>query len=211
MLYLFLIALLVIFTIGSALVVPTIYIKNNQKLAQLQADIKDLRLKKTILDSSIAGNPENVEEGVKIMNKLIPEAEDYFSIIAALEELSTKTSFIITSYDVNVKNSGTNKLSLNVAGIGDQQSFINFLQQYNLQGQRLITIENISLGKDEIGGFNLALNFYTQKASQVPNTGLNYAAALKKIEEIKKKVIFTLSETQEGITVEDYSKKSNPF
>jgi hypothetical protein len=197
-------------TVVFVLVAPALYAENTQKLAQLQVDVADLKSKKTILDSSLGNNPGVVDDDVKIMNKLIPEAEDYFSIIAALENLSAKTSFVVTSYDINVKESGENKLSLHVTGIGDQQSFIDFLRQYNLQGERLITIENISLGEDESGGFTLALNFYNKKASSISGANLDYNAALNEIEAIKNKVHFNLSDVQTNGNA-DYQKKSNPF
>ncbi len=202
--------ILIVSTIIFVLWAPALYADNNQKLAQLQNDVNDLKSKRATLDSSIINNPGVVDEDVQVMNKLIPEAEDYFSIIAALEELSSKTGFIVTSYEVNVNQSGENKLSVSVTGIGDQQSFIEFLRQYNFQGERLITIENISLGEDQIGGFTLALNFYNKKASSIPNTNLDYNASLNQIETIKRKVYFNLTNTQSTVNG-DYQKKSNPF
>lgn len=210
-LYLFLIMLLAIFTTGFVLIAPALYSANNKKLVELQKNIRDLRLKKSILDPLIVGNEEGIEEDVKAMNKLIPETEDYFLIISSLEELSAKTAFVITSYEVDLKKSQANKLSLNVTGIGDEQSFISFLQQYNFQGERLITIENISLGKEETGTFSLTLNFYSQKASAVGNNELNYQQALQKVNEIRSKVSFNLQSDNQADLNQDYPKKSNPF
>ncbi len=210
-LYFLLILLLTIFSIGSALIAPGIFANNNNKLIALQADIKDLKLKKAILDSSIGGNAQGIEEDVKVMNKLIPEAEDYFSIISALEELSTKTNFIVTSYKINVGSSLTNKLSLTVTGSGDEQSFTSFLQQYNFQGERLITIDKIALGKERSGSFSLLLNFYSQKASEVPGAGLNYQQSLQKVALIRSKVSFNLQSDNQADLNQDYPKKSNPF
>ncbi len=210
-LYFLLIVLLTIFSIGFALIAPGIYANNNSKSASLERDIKDLKLKQQILNSSIGANGQDVEDDVKVVNKLIPEAEDYFLIIAALEELSIKTNFIITSYEVNLSRSQNSKLSLTVTGTGDEQSFINFLQQYNFQGERLITIENISLGKQTTGSFNLILNFYSQKASDISNSGLNYQQALQKVNEIRSKVSFNLQSDNQADLNQDYEKKSNPF
>lgn len=210
-LYFLLIVLLTIFSIGFALIAPGIYANNNKKLDFLQKDVGDLKSKKAILDSSIGGNVQEIEEDVKVMNKLIPETEDYFLIIAALEELSAKTNFVITSYEINLSSSKDHKLSLNVSGTGDHQSFINFLQQYNFQGERLITIENISLGKDKTGSFGLLLNFYSQKTGEATNGGLNYQQALQKVSEIRSKVSFNLQSDNQADLDQDYPKKSNPF
>lgn len=210
-LYFLLIVLLTIFSVGFALIAPGIYADNNKKLASLQANVRDLKLKKAILDSSIGGNEQGIEEDVKVMNKLIPETEDYFSIISALEELSAKTNFIITSYQIDLKNSQGHKLSLNITGTGDEQSFINFLQQYNFQGERLITAEKISLGKDKTGSFSLLLNFYSQKTSDMTSNGLNYQLSLQKVNEIRSKVSFNLQSDNQADLNQDYPKKSNPF
>lgn len=210
-LYLFLIMFLTIFTAAFVIFAPTLFADNNKKLAQLQEDIKDLKLKKVILDSSVGENPLETEESVKIMSKLIPETEDYFSIIAALEELSSKTGFVVTSYEVDLQNSKDNKLSLNVTGVGDEQSFIDFLRQYNFQGERLITIEDISLGTSEIGSFGLILNFYAQKASSIKDSSLDYQAAIQTVKALRNKVNFNLQTYQEQPVEENYEKKTNPF
>lgn len=210
-LYILMLLLLIIFTIGFVWLAPGIYSANDAKLAQLDADIKDLGLKKSILDSSIGASLDEIDLDVTVMSKLIPEVEDYFSAIAALEELSAKTGFIITGYDVDLSKSGTNKLSLNITGLGDQQSFINFLQQYNFEGGRLITTENISLGRDKSESFNLVLNFYNQKAGSVEGENLDYQHALQTVNKIKSKVTFNLQQTPEQPAVENYEKKSTLF
>ena len=203
--------LLIIFTIGFVWLAPGIYSANDAKLAKLEADIKDLGLKKSILDASIGASLDEIDLDVTVMSKLIPEVEDYFSAIAALEELSAKTGFIITSYDIDLTNSEANKLSLNITGIGDQQSFINFLQQYNFEGGRLITTENISLGRDKSESFNLVLNFYNQKTGSVEGENLDYQHALQTVNKIKSKVTFNLQQTPEQPAVENYEKKSTLF
>lgn len=210
-LYLLLILLLAFFSIGLGLIAPGIFAENNRKISKLEADVRDLRLRKTVIDSSLAGSLTSIEEDVQVMSRLIPEAEDYFSIISSLEELSAKTNFIITSYEVDIKNSGTNKLSLNVTGIGDEQNFIEFLQQYNFQGGRLITIENITLGKEEAGIFSLILNFYNQKTTTTDSNNLDYQGSLQKVNAIRSKVTFSLQPNQESVQNEDYVKESNPF
>ena len=40
----------------------------------------------------------------KILTTLIPETEDYFSIIYALETISQNTGFSIVSYTINLSN-----------------------------------------------------------------------------------------------------------
>lgn len=210
-LYLVLIFLLASFSIALVLLAPGIFTDNNNKIKTLKADVKDFRLKKVVLDSLLLGNSTNIEDDVAVMGRLIPEVEDYFSIIASLDELSAKTNFIITSYSIDIKNSNSNKLSLNINGVGDEQSFINFLKQYNFQGGRLITIENISLGKEEAGAFSLILNFYNERINTAGGKNLDYQNALQKVNEIKSKVTFSLQPTSEKIPDEDYAKESNPF
>ena len=120
-------------------------------------------MNKVTLMNSAVPQSEKLDEDVKFLNTLIPDVEDYFSVIYALEQLSKKTNFVITSYSVNVKASTTDKLRINVTGVGDSESLIHFLKDYNFDGGRLITSDKVQLDPNFSGSIIINLTFYNKK------------------------------------------------
>ncbi len=205
-LFLFLVGVVV----GLATYGATLLANSQQRIQKLETEIRELEKKKTILFSSSGESPQSLTEDVQVMTKLIPEVEDYFSIIYALDKLSQQTGFLVTSYTIDLKNSNASKLALTISGIGNTETFTNFLQNYTFGGERLITNENISLGQKDSGTFGLILNFYNKKANSISDSGLNYQKALVEVSAIKSKVNFSLQE--EGVaSSEGYPTKPNPF
>lgn len=145
----------------------------NQKYQITKGEVKELRTRFNLLNT-IVPSTEELETDIKILNALVPNAEDYFSIIYALDKLSQDTGFIITSYNVNMRTSTSNKLKLTVSGIGDTTKFINFLNQYNFSGGRLITSDKIELNSKTSGQIKIDLTFYNKKV----NTGFNQNLAI---------------------------------
>lgn len=189
----------------------SIRISENQVIIDARAkEVKELQNKQNLIAAATSQNPQGLTEDVDILKNLIPDTEDYFSIVYALDELSQKTGFIISSYTINLASSSTNKLSLIVSGVGNSDAFLKFLQDYNLGGGRLITTEKIELNAKDVETFRLALNFYNKKVSEGADTNLNYAASLKQFAKIKDKVSFALSPLSEA-TSEAYPTKQNPF
>lgn len=194
-----------------ALYLLSMRISENQAMIDTRAkEVNDLQNKQQLIAAATNQNPQGLTEDVDILRSLIPDYEDYFSIVYALDELSQKTGFIISSYTINLASSSANKLSLVVSGVGNSDAFLKFLQDYNVGGGRLITTEKIELNAKDIDSFRLALNFYNKKVSDSADTNLNYAASLKQFDKIKDKVSFVLSPEPEA-TTEAYPTKQNPF
>lgn len=147
----------------------------------------------------------------KILTSLIPETEDYFSIIYALETIAQQTGFEIVTYTINLSRTSPEKMSINVEGRGNLTSFLNFLQNYEYTGGRLITSERIEFSGVSFTNTRVALNFYNKKftfnESVIPQLSQKDIA---KLEEIKNKVQITFKEEGED-AASDYETKSNPF
>lgn len=184
-----------------------------RKIAILEAENVELMNKVTLMNSAVPDS-KKLDEDVKFLNTLIPDVEDYFSVIYALEQLSRKTNFIITSYSVNVKASTTDKLRINVTGVGDSESLIHFLKDYNFDGGRLITSDKVQLDPNFSGSIIINLTFYNKKtvAANKLETSVK-SSTYKELEDLKKKVNFTFdgNEVASGSSTLDYPKKSNPF
>lgn len=185
----------------------------NSEITNLSKDLENLN-KKVILINNYSSNSKIIEENIYFLNKLIPNSEDYFSIIYSLENLSQKTGFIITQYNINIGTSTSQKIRLSVIGIGDTVSFLNFLKEYNFGGGRLITSNNIELNKDIGDSIKIDLTFYNKKVD-IKNQDVianNYEKIFENLEKIKKRVNFNFDEEislQNNSTT--YPLKNNPF
>jgi len=99
------------------------------------------------------------------MTRLMPEKEDMFNIVNALNQLSSSTQFQINSYAVNSIDPKSKSVSITVSGEGDRDSFLKFLQNYNLGSGRLITIDKVDYSETSAYSVKLKLNFYTSQTS----------------------------------------------
>jgi len=186
-------------------------IENKEKIESLKGEIKTLTEKQNSL-YIIKNTNLDYEKTLKIFNQLVPEEEDYFSIIYALETLSQKTGFNITSYAVNLSESTPNRLQLTVTGIGSTDSFFNFLREYNFGGKRLITSDNLSLNPQQ-SEFKIELSFYNKKSANITLPSFIIPPTFpKEIEKILAKIEFILKESSDEANLEiSYPRKENPF
>jgi len=182
------------------------------KIDSLKVENTKLMNKVNFMNSEIP-EPDKLDDDVKFLNTLIPNAEDYFSIIYSLEKLSQKTNFIITNYTVNVGASTSEQIKMSVTGVGNSQSFIDFLKDYNFSGGRLITSDKIQLDPNFVGSLIINLTFYNKK-TQVSDKLETFSNAniYKELENLKAKVDFNLEDNVATISPSlDYPKKTNPF
>lgn len=186
-------------------------IENKEKIESLKEEIKTLSEKQNNFYVMRNANLD-FEKTLKIFNQLIPEEEDYFSIIYALETLSQKTGFQITSYAVNLSESSPGRLRLLVSGTGSTDSFLNFLKEYNFGGKRLITSNNLSLSLQQ-SEFKIELSFYSKKKVAVESSSFLIPPTFpKEVEKIMAKTEFIFKESsQEASFNLNYPRKQNPF
>jgi len=186
-------------------------IENKEKIESLKEEIKTLSEKQNNFYVMRNANLD-FEKTLKIFNQLIPEEEDYFSIIYALETLSQKTGFQITSYAVNLSESSPGRLRLLVSGTGSTDSFLNFLKEYNFGGKRLITSNNLSLSLQQ-SEFKIELSFYSKKKVAVESSSFLIPPTFpKEVEKIMAKTEFIFKESsQEASFNLSYPRKQNPF
>lgn len=146
----------------------------------------------------------------QILSSLIPEYEDYFSIIYALETISQKTGFSIVAYTINLSNSTQEKLSINIEGKGDIEAFKQFLNSYEFMGGRLVTSEKIEFSGANFANTKVGLNFYSKKFSfnetVVPQLTQK---DIDKLEAVKNKI--QVSFTPDKSNSSDYTTSNNPF
>ncbi len=205
------IILLILIVIVAKISIDKIF-QTDTEISTLSSDINNLQRKLTLFQTVIPSS-QKLDEDVQLLNGLIPNTEDYFSVIYALETLSQKTGFNIIGYSVNINKSTAEKLQLTVTGVGDSNSFLKFLDNYNYAGGRLITSNKIELNPQISGSIKLDLTFYNKKtdSSNSDLTNVN-SQAFKDLETIKQKVSFDFNQASESSSLDlNYPKKNNPF
>ena len=187
---------------------------NNEKINQLSKEIQILKNRKEIIGAEITD--EKIDLYIKFLNTMIPQEENYFSIIYALEKISQDTGFTIKSFKIDLKASKQGKLKLSIDGYGNKESFLNFLKKYKFFGGRLITAEDITLSEEDLTGNKIDLNFYSMKiepnVTSFTDTQLtNLSKDLSEIESLTKKINFSFKSEEDNNKIENYPKKTNPF
>ncbi len=186
--------------------------ENQTSIEKLEKETNELQDKQNLIVAITSESTNTLDEDVKIMQSLIPDFEDYFSILYTLDQLSQKTGFVINSYSINLGESSLNKLQVVVSGVGSPDSFLKFLQEYNVGGGRLITTEKIELNSDESESFKLNLTFYNKKVTNQAEKALNYKNSLENFQKLKSKVSFEIQPAVETEASDSsYPVKNNPF
>lgn len=191
------------------------YADNNQKISSEELKLEELKSRKKILEALISFDYNQVKDFNIILNKLIPNSEDYFSILYALEKLSRETGFIINSYNINLGASQPDFLSISINGDGDINSFLKLLDSYNFSSGRLITMNDFDFNNKGIQ-YRLSLNFYSR---EVPKGFVKLAEISQKdldlMQDVRKKVEFILtSPTSSGASSDqnfDYATTQDIF
>ncbi len=213
--YFFLTVLMIVLTIFFIASFFSKTSQTNQKKQDVKGEIADLQTRLNLVNAVGEKNTQDIADDIKLLNTLVPDVEDYFSILYTLENLSMQTNFYITSYIINLKESSSNTLALIISGEGDQEDFLNFLNQYNFAGGRLLTADKIELGSDV--GNQIKLNIYAYHQNVSKETRIAKTDAEKLLKIIKPKISIALTQQQEvptgGEQQEDsqYETKTNPF
>lgn len=207
--YLVLIAVPVL--IGLNLFVVHNYFAFQEETDILAAEVEELQKSLTTLNENKTKIGDDMESFNTILGSLIPNKEDYFTIIVALEKLSQVTNFSIVRYEILLSKSTPDKLALTVEGDGDVQSFYTFLEEYPFTGGRLITNEKMEFSSDSVGRIKLDLNFYhraisteTELIKPISNADINL------MKSIQEKVVVSVKQEDSEVVV-PYETKENPF
>ncbi len=188
----------------------TNFLKTQAELISTQTEVDGLDKKVRVLESNKALTQSQITNYNKLLTQLIPDQEDYFSILFALEQLSEKTGFKIIGYSIQLSESSPEKLQVQVQGDGDSEAFLKFLNDYKFAGGRFITNESISYTSGQVGQIHLALNFYSKKVN--PGEGELAVLTPKQIDlmqEIQSKTTVVFKDAEPVVT--SYPTKSNPF
>lgn len=184
--------------------------KSDTEIKKLEKEVSQLNQEVSFYQNTIPSS-EKLDDDIVLLNNLIPNIEDYFTMIYALENLSQQSGFFIVGYTVDIGKSTANKLRLTITGVGDSNSFVKFLSQYNFSGGRLITSDKIELDPQKTGSIGIDVTFYNKSVSNSKQEIALDGKIFQDIESIKSKVKFDFgSSTEESLDL-NYPRKSNPF
>jgi len=193
--------------------------QNNFAIATIEQQNADYQQRIKLINQQTILLKENIDLDKinMIMTALIPEKEDFFSIINALNRLSSLTNFQVTSYAINTASSTDKSLSIIISGEGDREAFLKFLEHYNLGGGRLITIDKIDYSETNSYSIKIKLNFYTSKTNiQTVKKMINFTEQdkklIKKIEsQFPAEMLIQTENNESGDLNIDYKTKSQLF
>lgn len=180
-------------------------------ITSLQSDISELNRKANNVLVGVPINSTEVDQFTQMLAVLIPEDEDFFSVLTTLENLSFQTGYTIVKYSITPGNGIDQKLVLQVQGIGDATGFLNFVKNYSFSGGRFITSDDISFNAKDTNSSTINLTFYTQKTSSVSEVNKKLSQKdVQLLRDIKNKTFIELGNSiASGSGV--YTTKSNPF
>lgn len=195
-----------------------------KQINKLQEEVNRLKNDKIAnLDHKIA-EKETLDDLIKTLAQLIVEKEDYFSIVKTLDILSAKTGFYISNYSIDQDKLKTEKINLQVSGLGSSQDLLNFLKEYNFGGGRLVTSDNIDYKSDIQGVIKINLTLYNKKRTNSSGQSdasfinqrtqvENLNQIISEIREIRSKIETSTHEHKEDNkdSIGNYEKKEQSF
>ena len=192
------------------------YWQTTQKIRILKREVAFLKNKKSIIDNYRLSKKHELDQFDALLMRLIPNKENFFSVIQSLEKLSRETGFQIIGYKVNFSQPQKESFSITVSGQGDKDKFMTFLKEYNFSGERLITIDKISFSETGSSQYEANLTFYSAPAR------INIRQGLKPISKkdyqflktLKNKLSFELTTPTNSKTNnlnKTYPTNPNPF
>ncbi len=214
----YLISLLValLFFFFMILIIIKQYQAISDKKEFLKTEVTELENKKNLLlyQESLKNEGVDIKKVNQILAKLIPDVEDFFSLLNALEKISQETGFVLSDYSVNLEKSTITKLNISASGSGTREQFFKFLENYLTGGYRLLTIDKLTY--QDTGYLKANLNIYFYSGKGVP---LIIDQKIEKISEEDKKLIRQLISNAKELEkvestvqeLESYPTKSDPF
>ncbi|MCL4375008.1 hypothetical protein M1523_04075 [Patescibacteria group bacterium] len=192
------------------------YLETSDQIMRSQSETSDLHNRVNNIDTNMkVVDPKQIDLYNRVLGMLIPDSEDYYSIINALETISLQSGFVITNYTIDAGALSQEKVTLKVEGVGDSQAFTEFLQSYQFGSGRLITNEKVEFVTAGLTSMKLSLNFYNQKYTSPQDSTMSHLTVhdrnnlMKIIQKIKVNLVAS------GQTFDDnalhYQTKDNPF
>lgn len=191
------------------------YKKNLTRLAQLKAEVnRSIKAEQNLANLKIP--KEKLELYFAAVNNLVPEKENAFAIISALETLSSSTGFYITSYSINfpkLQEANIDTVEVVVSGAGNPEAFSKLLEEYNFASGRLITMDKLTYSTSNVSDIKLVFQFHTHKSPKLNNITQVVLPNKEDLNWFEKVVASLQPSSKLPVDLEEmvYTTKPNPF
>ena len=187
--------------------------EQNKEVNLMTGEVQMLKNRFDTLKYNQSLTEDQIKEYNKLLASLVPETEDYFSIIYALEQISLESQFTITDYTIDVSKTSKERLTIIAEGKGNPESFLTFLQDYQFAGGRLATSDKIQYGGLNSENTKVVLNFYSKQFTFNESLQVQQLSKeeIAKLNAIKKKIKFQFSSSGYQSVSTEYPSKKNPF
>lgn len=176
------------------------------ELDRLELRINNLKKGKNLVE-------DEIDEINQLFSILIPDKEDFFSIIYALEKISQESGFTIDEYSIAF-GGDAEKIPISINGTGDIDSFLKFLQTYQFAGGRFATSKSLNFSNSKFSSTKVNLTFYNKRTAvnaelvpKITDKDIEFVKNIKK----KIKIDFKATESNDNVVSEEYKIKKNPF
>ena len=160
--YLFLLLIFIILLFGFIPLQINHFFSLDERNKKLNQELTQLKNQQNLV---INLKSNQLDQAIKTINTLVPNSEDFFSIITALETISSKTGFSISQYRISLADISKQSIPIEITGVGGTGSIVNFLNGYHFSGGRLITITSLEYSPS-VTKLNLVLNFHNFKPTK---------------------------------------------
>lgn len=117
-------------------------VQTNKKIDAIKIEIADLQKQN---EAVLKYSPDELDNLIATLNQVLPSSEDYFSIFNSLEKMGTSTGVTFTSFSSPFSGATADGVLVTAEATGSITSLLNFLDQYQLAGTRVATIEDITV------------------------------------------------------------------
>ncbi len=185
-------------------------LETNRKIDSITLEIAELQKQN---DTIVRYSPDELDKLAITLNRLLPSSEDYFSIFNSLDVMGTNTGVTFTSFSSPFSGTSTDGVLVSAEASGTVSSFLNFLEQYQLAGTRVATIEDITLNPPASTAV-FKLKFHSKafaangSSNTVPVINQNMVQLLQKIEARDGNITSSSDENKPEIQLES---KQDPF
>lgn len=129
-------------------------------MKQVDADISTFKARTELIQNNKSLIASDIDDLNSTLDAFIPDTENYFSVITALENISASTGVEIVSYSLDLESTNVSTLTLKVELVGTTDALNNFYENYMLAGGRLITADELEFENSEDGKVVVSMNFY---------------------------------------------------
>jgi len=160
------------------------------QITQIRSEIEVLKNQSLLIKNNKDVLQDSIEEYNALLDKLIPDEESYFQVIAALDQMEQKTGVDISSYSINLEDTTNERMSLSLTVNGSSDALYAFLQKYRYESGRLITNDSVTYTTEPGEPLNFVIHLFhnAYSGSSIESSNVVQKEDVDALEEIRQKL-----------------------